>query len=85
LADVRAGAAGPVPPHLRDGHYAGAQKLGNAVGYRYPPDDPDGVVAQQYAPDELVGRDYYTPRPRGAERALSDRLDRLRRVTRGAH
>ena len=61
MSDVRGGAVGAVPAHLRDGHYAGAQKLGNAVGYRYPPDDPDGVVAQQYAPDELVGRDYYTP------------------------
>jgi putative ATPase len=85
MSDVRGGAVGAVPPHLRDGHYAGAQKLGNAVGYRYPPDDPDGVVAQQYAPDELVGRDYYTPTPRGAERALAERLERLRRVTRGAH
>jgi putative ATPase len=85
MSDVRGGAVGAVPPHLRDGHYAGATKLGNAVGYRYPPDDPDGVVAQQYAPDELVGRDYYTPTPRGAERALADRLERLRRVTRGAH
>ena len=81
MSDVRGGAVGAVPPHLRDGHYAGAQKLGNAVGYRYPPDDPDGVVAQQYPPDDLVGRDYYTPTPRGAERALADRLERLRRVT----
>src|SRR5205809_793064 len=48
MADVRAGAAGAVPPHLRDGHYAGAQKLGNAVGYRYPHNTPDGVLAQQY-------------------------------------
>ena len=85
MSDVRGGAVGAVPPHLRDGHYAGAHKLGNAVGYRYPPDDPDGVVAQQYAPDELVGRDYYAPTPRGAERALADRLERLRRVTRAAH
>src|SRR5689334_22521855 len=85
MSDVRSGVVGAVPAHLRDGHYAGAQRLGNAVGYRYPPDDPDGVVAQQYAPDELVGRDYYTPTSRGGERALAERLERLRRVTRGAH
>src|SRR5690606_7523140 len=36
LADVRAGKAGSVPPHLRDGHYAGAARLGHAQGYRYP-------------------------------------------------
>lgn len=83
MADVRAGATGTVPPHLRDGHYAGAQRLGNAVGYRYPHDDPDGVLAQQYPPDDLVGRDYYRPSTRGAERAVAERLPRLRRVVRG--
>ncbi|WP_214404910.1 replication-associated recombination protein A [Pseudonocardia lacus] len=82
-AQVRAGAVGAVPAHLRDGHYAGAQKLGNAVGYRYPHDVPDGVLAQQYPPDELVGVDYYRPTNRGAERALAERLPRLRRAVRG--
>jgi putative ATPase len=83
MSDVRGGAVGAVPAHLRDGHYAGAQRLGNAVGYRYPPDDPDGIVTQQYPPDDLVGRDYYAPTTRGAERALGERLERLRRVVRG--
>ncbi|WP_413783591.1 replication-associated recombination protein A, partial [Mycolicibacterium chubuense] len=44
MADIRAGKAGLVPAHLRDGHYSGAQKLGNAVGYKYAHDDPDGVA-----------------------------------------
>jgi putative ATPase len=83
MSDVRAGAAGTVPPHLRDGHYAGAQALGSAVGYRYPHDAPEGVVAQQYPPDGLVGRDYYAPTPHGAERLLSERVPRLRRAVRG--
>jgi putative ATPase len=83
LADVRAGFAGTVPTHLRDGHYAGAKKLGNAQGYRYPHDVAEGVLEQQYPPDELVGRDYYEPAGRGAERALAERLPRLRRVIRG--
>jgi putative ATPase len=83
MADVRAGAAGPVPPHLRDGHYAGARKLGNAIGYRYPHDDEGAVVAQQYPPDGLVGRDYYRPTTHGAERVLAERVPKLRRVVRG--
>ncbi len=83
MADVRAGAAGPVPPHLRDGHYAGAQDLGNAVGYRYPHDVPEGVLAQQYPPDALVGKDYYVPTAHGAERTLAERLPKLRRAVRG--
>ena len=83
MAAVRGGAVGSVPAHLRDGHYAGAQRLGNAVGYRYPHDVPDGVLAQQYPPDDLVGVDYYRPTTRGAERALAERLPRLRRAVRG--
>jgi putative ATPase len=83
IADVRKGAVGAVPAHLRDGHYAGAAKLGNAQGYRYPHDVAEGVLTQQYAPDDLVGRDYYEPTGRGAERAVSERLPRLRRVIRG--
>jgi putative ATPase len=83
IADVRGGAVGAVPPHLRDGHYAGAARLGNAIGYRYPHDVSDGVLTQQYPPDELVGRDYYRPGEHGAERALADRVPKLRRVIRG--
>jgi putative ATPase len=82
-ADVRAGATGGVPAHLRDGHYAGSTRLGHAQGYRYPHDVPDGVLAQQYPPDALVGRDYYHPSAHGAERALADRLPKLRRIIRG--
>jgi putative ATPase len=82
MADIKAGKAGLVPPHLRDGHYSGAAVLGNAQGYRYSHDDPDGVVAQQYPPDELVGVDYYRPTSRGAEREIAGRLDRLRTIIR---
>jgi len=83
MADVRNGAIGSVPAHLRDGHYAGARKLGNATGYQYPHDVPEGVLEQQYPPDELVGRDYYEPTQRGAERAVAERLPKLRRAIRG--
>ncbi|APE15326.1 AAA family ATPase [Mycobacterium sp. WY10] len=82
MNDIRSGKAGLVPAHLRDGHYAGAAKLGNAVGYRYPHDDPDGVVPQQYPPDEVVGVDYYKPTNHGAEREIASRLDKLRAIIR---
>ncbi|MDQ1292550.1 MAG: putative ATPase [Actinomycetota bacterium] len=83
VADVRAGAIGPVPPPLRDAHYSGAGALGHGKGYRYTHDDPAGVVAQQYSPDDLVGRDYYRPTSRGFERELAGRLTRLRTLLRG--
>lgn len=82
MADIKAGKAGTVPAHLRDGHYSGAAALGNAQGYRYAHDHPDGVVAQQYPPDDLVGVDYYRPVPRGAEREIGGRVERLRAIIR---
>jgi putative ATPase len=82
MSDVRQGKAGLVPPHLRDGHYSGAEALGNAVGYKYAHDDPDGVVPQQYPPDELIGANYYRPTNHGAEREIAGRLDKLRAIIR---
>ena len=82
-ADVRAGKIGPVPSHLRDAHYAGAQRIGHGKGYRYPHDDPRGVVTQRYAPEGLDERDYYQPTSHGGERSVAERLPRLRRIVRG--
>ncbi|OHV69818.1 recombinase RarA [Pseudofrankia sp. BMG5.36] len=82
-ADVRAGRGGPVPAHLRDAHYQGARRLGHGDGYHYPHDHPGGVVGQQYAPDELVGVDYFRPGELGFERRAAARAHELRAVVRG--
>jgi putative ATPase len=79
--DVKRGLTGSVPPHLRDTHYPGSQQLGHQ-GYRYPHDHPGRVVAQQYAPDPVVGRDYYLPGELGGEHALAERVAKLRAVLR---
>ncbi len=75
-----------MPLPLRDSPLPGRERSSApAERYRYPPDVPDGVVAQQYPPDELVGRDYYEPAGRGAERAIAERLAKLRDILRAAH
>lgn len=83
LADVRDGKGSVVPPHLRDGHYSGAEDLGNAVGYRYPHEDPRGVLTQDYLPDDLSDAVYYNPTDHGRERQISTTLDTLRGIVRG--
>ena len=80
LADVRAGEGGQVPPHLRDAHYSGAERLGHGQGYLYPHDFPHGVVAQRYLPDELAGRRYYEPTGNGFEKQVASRLGAVRRI-----
>jgi len=69
-----------VPAHLRDASYRGAARLGHGKGYQYPHDFADGVVAQQYAPDALTGRQYYEPSRHGAEARYADRSERIRAI-----
>lgn len=83
IADVRAGRSGSVPPHLRDAHYSGAHRMGHGKGYIYAHDQPHHVATQQYVPDELIGVDYYRPTGNGAERAVAERLEKLRMIIRG--
>jgi putative ATPase len=83
LADVRQGRGSVVPAHLRDGHYSGAEAMGNAVGYRYPHDDPRGVLRQDYLPDDLTDANYYRPTDHGREHTLAPRVETLRGIVRG--
>jgi putative ATPase len=73
-------AIGAVPAHLRDAHYAGAKRLGHGDGYVYPHDVPEGIVAQQYAPDVVNGRTYYEPTTHGMENRFSERSRLIRAI-----
>ena len=81
--DVRSGRTGPVPAHLRDASYPGAQRLGHGKGYLYPHDYPEGIVRQAYAPEAAAGRRYYQPSRHGAEARYADRAERIRAVLDG--
>jgi putative ATPase len=83
LADVRAGKIGQVPAHLRDAHYGGAKKLGHGTSYVYAHDEPFGIAEQQYLPEVLADAAYYQPKEIGAEGAIKERWERVRRIVRG--
>ncbi|MGI6031157.1 MAG: replication-associated recombination protein A [Eubacteriales bacterium] len=78
LADVEAGLAGEVPDHLKDAHYSGASKLGRGLTYRYPHDYPNHYVEQEYLPESLRGRRYFTWGDSRTERAAREYWQRLR-------
>ena len=71
LADVRAGRTLAVPAHLRDAHYAGAERLGHGAGYQYAHDHPGHFVAQDYLGAQ---KRYYEPTDQGAEQKIKERL-----------
>jgi putative ATPase len=83
--DVRSGLIGSVPAHLRDAHYPGAKRLGHGKGYVYPHDLPEGIVAQQYAPDVVNGRAYYEPSAHGMESRFSERTRLIRQILHPEH
>ncbi|MGW9815142.1 replication-associated recombination protein A [Staphylococcus cohnii] len=62
LSDIRKGHVGQIPDHLKDGHYSGAKGLGRAIGYKYPHNYDNGFIPQQYLPDKLKNKIYYTPK-----------------------
>jgi putative ATPase len=75
LEDVKQGRTLPVPKHLRDSHYKGAETLGNGVGYLYPHDYEGGFIPQRCLEG---GRQYYDPTTNGLEGRVKERLDHYR-------
>jgi putative ATPase len=75
LADVKSDRTIAVPEHLRDGHYAGAKKLGHGVGYEYAHDGKDHFVAQDYLGADKI---YYEPTEQGVEKKIKERVEKWR-------
>lgn len=71
LEDVQNKTVKPVPAPLRST---------GAVGYKYPHDDPKGILKQRYA--ELDSR-YYQPSDHGFEKTLQERLRLIREILEG--
>lgn len=75
LEDVRAGRTLAVPQHLRDKHYAGAERLGHGKGYQYSHDHPEHFVAQDYLG---AVKHYYEPTDQGVEKKIKERVEKWR-------
>ena len=75
LEDVKSGRTLPVPEHLRDTHYQGAQRLGHGQGYEYAHDHPGHFVAQDYLGVDKI---YYEPTEQGVEKKIKERVEKWR-------
>ncbi|WP_193062276.1 replication-associated recombination protein A [Oceanobacillus oncorhynchi] len=78
LEDIHKGNSGDIPAHLKDAHYSGATKLGRGADYKYPHNYPGAWIKQQYLPDTIKNRNYYTPKDTGKfETALKQVYERI--------
>jgi putative ATPase len=69
----------PVPKKLRNAPTALARSEGHGEDYQYPHDFPSGYVpGETYLPEALVGTRLYRPSTDGLEKAIGERLARLR-------
>jgi putative ATPase len=74
MADVIKHGSLAVPMHLRTAGDRRMKAHGIGVGYKFPHDFEGDDVAQQYLPDELVGRRYYVPGDQGYEATIAGRM-----------
>jgi putative ATPase len=76
---VRERGALPVPMKLRNAPTSLMKNEGYGAGYKYAHDFEDGFVpGETYLPDELVGTRFYEPTNQGLEKAIRERLERIR-------
>src|SRR5216117_1870333 len=78
LSDVRSGRTLPVPEHLRDAHYPGANRLGHGENYQYAHDFPEHFVVQDYLG---ATKHYYEPSDQGVEKKIKERVEKWRTLT----
>jgi putative ATPase len=76
--EKNSGSLGNVPSHLRDSHYEGAKILGNGSNYLFPHFYKNGVVDQNYLPENLTGKNLglYESSKMGYEDILNKELQK---------
>ncbi len=73
------GALSP-PLHICNAPTSLMKELGYGRDYKYAHDYEDGFVPQDYLPEKLYGRQFYTPTDRGFEKTIKQRLDKWRNL-----
>ncbi len=78
MQDVQLGKGGPVPRQLQNMHYDGEDNSNKGQHYLYPHDYPDHYVRQQYLPDALKDKKYYSFGDNKHEQAFKAYWDKIK-------
>ena len=73
LEDIENGNVGSIPNHIKP----------DSPDYKYPHDYKGAYVVQQYLPDKLKKKKYYTPKDIGYEKTIKEIYDRLEKLKNG--
>lgn len=73
-AEVRRTGSLPVPLVIRNAPTSLMQELGYGSGYQYDHDHPDHFAPQEYLPEGVETREFYTPGAFGFERDIAARM-----------
>jgi len=79
LDAVKSEKTATIPTYLMDAHYKGAAKLGHGLDYQYAHNYKNHYVKQQYLPNELKDRTFYTPTEQGYEKVIGEHLKRIKK------
>ncbi len=79
MADVEAGATGPIPRWLQNKHFDGVDAEQRGQNYLYPHSFPNHYVKQQYLPDALKNRKYYVFGDNSAEQRFREYWDKIKK------
>ena len=75
LKDIEDGNVGSIPKHIKP----------DSSEYKYPHDYKGAFVVQQYLPDKLKNKKYYTPKDIGYEKNIKDIYEKLEQIKRNSN
>ena len=79
MADLQKGKSGPIPRQLQNKHFDGDDANVKGQFYKYPHAFPNHWVDQQYLPDDLAGKTFYTPGENKTERAADEYWQKIKK------
>jgi len=79
MEDLQKGNSGPIPRSLQNKHYDGEDQAKKGQFYKYPHDYPNRWVEQQYLPDALKDRVYYTPAENKMEQTSAEYWKKIKK------
>ncbi len=78
MADIEKGLGGEIPRHLQNKHFDGEDALIKGQHYLYPHAYPMHYVNQQYLPDDIKNKKYYTFGENKTERLCKEYWDKIK-------